>query len=129
MVGTLGDVGVERDAEYEFPLGDGQFAAEFTEFGLGFGEFGVEGVGGVVTGLGGREALADVSEAEDGFDGVDGFGWGLVRGWLGQGSELGGGTGGGAGEMEVGLETKGFLDRGEGPAEGWAAEPAAEDGR
>ena len=42
---------------------------------------------------------------------------------------MSGGAGGGAGEMEVGLETEGFLDRGEGPAEGWAAEPAAENGR
>ncbi len=126
---ALVDEGVEAEAEFEFLIGVGKLGADVGEFGLGGGEFAGEGLGGVVAGFAGRETLADVGEAEDGFDGVDGFGWRCVRGWTGQGGELGGGAGGGTGEVEVGLEAEGVLDRGEGAAEGWLAEPAAEDGR
>jgi hypothetical protein len=128
---VLVDEGVEGDAEFELVLGGGELGAEVGDFGLGFGEIAGEGLGGGVAGFDGREALADVGETEDGFEGFEGgeVGRGVVGGRVfGRGRELGGGEGGGGGEVEVGLEAKGFEDGVEGAEEAGAAEPFAEDG-
>jgi hypothetical protein len=134
---ALHDEGVEADAESEFLLGMSELGADFGEFGLDPGEFAGEGLGCGMAGFDGREALADVGEAEDGLEGFEG-GWRLIGGISGRGGvvggfgrrggELAGGVGGGGGEVEIGLEAQGFEDGVEGADEARVAEPFAEDG-
>jgi hypothetical protein len=72
-------------------------------------------------GVGGVEALAEVGEAEDGFE-LLGC-WGMV-GVV----EVSRGGSGGGGDVEVCLEADGELNGVEGGAEAGSAEPASEDG-
>ena len=80
-----------------------------------------EGSGGGEAGLGGGgEAVAEVGQVEEAVE--------ILGGEFGLCGEGGGGSGGGGGEVEIHLESEGLVEGVEGGEEGWASEPAAEDG-